>query len=48
MGKIHVKVTELDGETLRSVPEYEDVKAVAAHHNIPMWEARNLILREIL
>ncbi|MBQ7169227.1 MAG: nickel pincer cofactor biosynthesis protein LarC [Synergistaceae bacterium] len=48
LGKIHVKVTELDGETLRSVPEYEDVKAVAAHHNIPMWEARNLILREIL
>ena len=47
LGKIRVKVTELDGETLRSVPEYEDVKAIAQHHNIPMWEARNLILREI-
>ncbi|MBQ6973055.1 MAG: nickel pincer cofactor biosynthesis protein LarC [Synergistaceae bacterium] len=47
LGKIRVKVTELDGETLRVIPEYEDVKAVAVHHNIPMWEARSLILREI-
>lgn len=47
LGKVRVKVTELDGETVRSVPEYEDVKAVAAHHNISMYEARNLILREI-
>ncbi|MBR0247764.1 MAG: DUF111 family protein, partial [Synergistaceae bacterium] len=47
LGKIRVKVTELDGETMRSVPEYEDIKAIAKHHNIPMWEARNLILREI-
>ena len=47
LGKIRVKVTELDGETLRAVPEYEDVKAVAAHHNISMYEARKMILREI-
>ena len=47
LGKIRVKVTELDGEILRKVPEYEDVKAVAAHHNISIHDARNLILREI-
>ena len=47
LGKVRVKSTELDGETLRSIPEYEDVKAIATHHNIPMWEARQIILREI-
>lgn len=47
LGKIRVKVTELDGEIVRSIPEYEDVKAIAVHHNISMWEARAMILREI-
>ena len=47
LGKVHVKVTELDGETVRRIPEYEDVKALAVKHNLPMWEARRLILREI-
>ena len=47
LGKIHVKVTELDGEILRRVPEYEDVKAIAGQKNIPMNEARNIIQKEI-
>ncbi len=47
LGKIRVKTTELDGETLRKVPEYEDVKAIALFQNIPMWQARNIIMREI-
>ena len=47
LGKIHVKVTELDGEIVRRVPEYEDVKAIAAQKNISMNEARNIIQREI-
>ena len=47
LGKVRVKVTELDGEILRRVPEYEDVKAVASQKNISMNEARNIIQREI-
>lgn len=46
-GKIRVKVTELDGEILRRVPEYEDVKALAVKYDMPLWEMRNIILREI-
>ena len=47
LGKVQVKVTELDGEILRKVPEYEDVKAVACQKNISMNEARNIIQKEI-
>ncbi|MBQ7219689.1 MAG: nickel pincer cofactor biosynthesis protein LarC [Synergistaceae bacterium] len=47
LGVIHVKTTELDGETLRRIPEYEDVKALAEHHGKSMHEIRNVILREI-
>ena len=47
LGKVRVKVTELDGETLRKVPEYEDVKTLAEHHGRPMQEIRTLLLREI-
>ena len=47
LGKVRVKVTELDGEILRRVPEYEDVKSLALHHNVSMLEARNLIVREL-
>ena len=46
LGRIHVKVTELDGETLRKIPEYEDVKALAEKHGIPMHEARRIIAKE--
>ncbi len=45
LGKIHVKVTELNGETVRKIPEYEDVKKIAMLHNISMFEARQKILR---
>ncbi|MDY6411206.1 MAG: nickel pincer cofactor biosynthesis protein LarC [Synergistales bacterium] len=45
LGKIHVKVTELNGGTVRKVPEYEDVKKIAMLHNISMFEARQKILR---
>ena len=47
LGRVRVKVTELDGEILRRVPEYEDVKALAVKHDMPLWEMRNIILREI-
>ena len=47
LGKIRVKTTELDGETLRRIPEYEDVKALAEHHGRPMYEIRSVLLREI-
>lgn len=43
LGKIHVKVTELNGETVRKVPEYEDVKGLATLHQISMFEARQKI-----
>ena len=47
LGRVRVKVTELDGEILRRVPEYQDVKEIAERHNISMWEARHLLSREI-
>ncbi len=47
LGDVHVKTTTLNGETLRRIPEYEDVKAIAERHSISMWEARRMILREI-
>ena len=47
LGKVRVKTTELEGETLRRVPEYEDVKAIAELHGLSMYEARRMILREI-
>lgn len=46
-GKIRVKTTELNGEELRRVPEYEDVKAIAQKHGLSMYEARRMTLREI-
>lgn len=47
LGKVRVKMTELDGETLRRVPEYEDVKAIAESRELAMWEARRLIQKDI-
>ena len=47
LGKVHVKTTELDGEMLRRIPEYEDVKALAEFHGRPMQEIRRVLLREI-
>ena len=46
-GKIHVKVTNLNGEILRKIPEYEDLKKLSELHNASMFEIRNLISREI-
>ena len=43
LGKIRMKTTELNGETLREIPEYEDLKKIAAFHNISMFEARKII-----
>ena len=47
LGDVHVKTTTLNDETLRRVPEYEDVKMIAEKHNISMREARRMILREV-
>ena len=47
LGKIHVKVTELNGGTVRKIPEYDDVKKIAMLHNISMFEARKEICNSI-
>ena len=47
LGTIRVKVTELDGETLRKIPEYEDLKAFAEKTGKHLQEIRHEILREI-
>ena len=47
LGRIRVKVTELDGETLRKIPEYEDVKALAEKTDKPLQEIRSIIQKEI-
>ena len=43
LGKIHEKVTELNGKILRKIPEYEDLKKLAELHNISIYEARQRI-----
>ena len=43
LGKVHFKITELDGETLREIPEYEDLKKLAELHKISMFEARKIL-----
>ncbi len=35
-GTIRVKVGSLDGETLKASPEYEDCRAAAARHGVPL------------
>lgn len=47
LGELRVKTTELDGGTLRRVPEYEDVRAIAEKHGLTMYEARRRISQEI-
>ena len=47
LGDVHVKTTTLDDETLRRIPEYEDVKAIADKNGLSMYEARRMIFREI-
>lgn len=44
LGKIHFKVTELNGEILREIPEYEDLKKLAVANKISMSGARKKIL----
>ena len=43
LGKIHFKITELNGETLREIPEYEDLKKLADENKISLFEARKKI-----
>ncbi|MBQ7197392.1 MAG: nickel pincer cofactor biosynthesis protein LarC [Synergistaceae bacterium] len=43
LGQVHFKITELNGETLREIPEYEDLKRLAEKNKISMFEARNRI-----
>ena len=47
LGKIRVKVTRLNDEVIRKVPEYEDVKNLAVSSGRSMWEVRKVILSEI-
>ena len=47
LGKIHVKTTSLDGEILRKIPEYEDLKKLSETHNKSIFEIRNIIAQEL-
>jgi uncharacterized protein (TIGR00299 family) protein len=45
IGDVTYKSVTLDGEILRSVPEYEDILKIAREKNIPIHEAREIIAR---
>ena len=47
LGEINIKVTSINDEIVRRVPEYEDLKRIACLNNLSMFEARNLINKEI-
>ena len=48
LGKIHVKITKLNGEIVRKIPEYQDIKSLAQFHNTSMWDIRQIISGEII
>ncbi|GHS86998.1 UPF0272 protein [Synergistales bacterium] len=43
LGELNVKTAYLDGEPLRSTPEYEDVKRIAVARGLSMPEVRSVI-----
>ena len=45
-GDVRVKRAELDGKTLRRVPEFDDLAAVAREKKVPMQEIRASVARE--
>ncbi|MBQ6909947.1 MAG: DUF111 family protein, partial [Synergistaceae bacterium] len=47
LGEINIKVTFINDEVIRKVPEYEDLKRLAGVNNLSMFEVRNLINKEI-
>ena len=47
LGEINIKVTFINDEVIRKVPEYEDLKRLAGLNNLSMFEVRNLINKEI-
>lgn len=46
-GPVRVKRAELDGQTLRRVPEFDDLAAIASERNLPIGEVRAGVEREI-
>jgi len=48
LGKINFKITELNGEILREIPEYEDLKKISELNKISMFEARKKIFNACL
>jgi uncharacterized protein (TIGR00299 family) protein len=47
LGNIWVKSAVLDGETIRTIPEYEGIAAIARKLNIPPSEARRIVEEDI-
>ncbi|MBQ7578137.1 MAG: nickel pincer cofactor biosynthesis protein LarC [Synergistaceae bacterium] len=47
LGKIRVKITSLNGEIMRKIPEYEDLKTLAIESGRSMFEIRKIIQSEI-
>ncbi|MDR1581431.1 MAG: nickel pincer cofactor biosynthesis protein LarC [Synergistaceae bacterium] len=45
-GDVRFKSVKLDGETLRSVPEYEDIRRIAEERGLPMLSVRNALSGE--
>ncbi|MAM56070.1 MAG: TIGR00299 family protein [Salinicola sp.] len=44
LGSARVKIGSLEGETLRTTPEFEDVSALAFRHRLPFVEVQQVIL----
>lgn len=47
LGAVRVKQAYLEGELLKSAPEYEDCRAMAEKHGLPLREVYNIINREL-
>lgn len=43
LGEIRIKLAYLDGELLKGAPEYEDCKAAASRHKLPIREVYDLV-----
>jgi len=46
LGKVKIKAAYLDGEKIKSAPEYEDCKKLARENDIPLKDVYDLIKRE--
>jgi uncharacterized protein (TIGR00299 family) protein len=47
LGSVRVKSAFLDGQTIRKIPEYDDLHRISGDKNLPMPAVRKIIEREI-